>query len=431
MQRSTQMTMGVATLDATLNGGDVARLRRMKLTATGFLVAAAALYVATFAFHHGNDGVLGFVRAGSEAAMVGGLADWFAVTALFRRPLHLPIPHTAIIPQKKDEIATKLGTFVTENFLTPELMAGRLADVHVVARLGEWLREPVNSDRLGIEAARLASEALKEIDTQWLVTFGFDVARRDLARRSYAPLLGQLLSHALAADVPQPLLERVAAFAAAYIRANRETVRGQLNAFVEDRNWVVRLVTTDKRIDRVIDGALYELDGVQYDPNHWLRVSLDGLLRDFADKLQTDAETAETLDAAVRHFLTDERYQQLALTFTAGFAESVRDSLDAEEGGLAPQVAQFISRQGTRIVTDTELQATLELLLQRAVVHAIREYGDEFTVLIQQTVAGWNPTSAARRIEVAVGRDLQFIRINGTVVGALAGLTIHLVTLAL
>jgi uncharacterized membrane-anchored protein YjiN (DUF445 family) len=412
------------------NGGDVARLRRMKRTAAGFLAVAAAIYAATFLDKSGGSGLLGFVRAGAEAAMVGGLADWFAVTALFRRPLHLPIPHTAIIPEKKDEIATKLGMFVTTNFLTPELMSRHLEDAHLVAKMGAWLREPANADGLGAEVSHAAAVALEALDEDTVFDYVLELARRDLSRRSYAPMLGQLLSRAVEGDAQRPLVDLIAARTHNYLLENREALRPQIKDYLETKHFLVWLLITDRRTDRLIDFALRELDEIATDQDHPLRRRINDLLRTFANDLETASSTAARVDLAVRRLFDDERFQQPLRTFIQEAAESFRTSLNDADSSLAPRVSQFIQDIGRRIATDAEFEATLEAWLRRGVVHAIRDYGDELTVLIERTVAGWNPTSAARRIEVAVGRDLQFIRINGTVVGALAGIAIHAITVA-
>jgi uncharacterized membrane-anchored protein YjiN (DUF445 family) len=424
------MTADIESFPIAIDSGELRGLRRMKRTAAGFLAAAAVVYAATYLANDGGAGLLGFVRAGAEAAMVGGLADWFAVTALFRRPLRLPIPHTAIIPEKKDEIATKLGTFMTSNFLTPQQMERHLADAHLVARLGAWLRVPANADSLAAEVSHAASVALEALDEDTVFDYVLDLARRDLARRSYAPIFGQLLARAVEGDAQRPLVDLLAARSYRYLLENRESLRPQIKDYLETKHFLVWLLITDKRTDRLIDFALRELYDIGSDPAHPLRRRIDDLLHTFADDLEHNEATAARVDLAVRRLFDDERFQAPLRTFIEEAAESFRASLNDVEGGLAPRVSQFIQDIGARIATDPEFEAALEGWLRRGVVHAIRDYGDQLTVLIERTVAGWDPTSASRRIEVAVGRDLQFIRINGTVVGALAGLAIHAVTVA-
>jgi uncharacterized membrane-anchored protein YjiN (DUF445 family) len=422
------MSVNVDSPIAAIDGGDLARLRRMKLTATGFLVAAAVIYAATFSSSGGGAGVLGFVRAAAEAGMVGALADWFAVTALFRRPLHLPIPHTAIIPSQKDEIASKLGTFVTANFLTPELLVHHLDEAQIVRRIGARLCEPVYADRLGAEVAHAVSVGLQEVDTDRLVGLAFDLAQRDAARRSYAPVLGQLLERAVEGQVQRPLLELLTTRTLGYVRDNRDELRAMFLEYLDNRNWLIGLVISERRMDRLIDVLLRELEAVERDPHHPLRRSVDGMLTSLATNLQNGGAAAARIDLVARQMLADETYQAPLQGFLAEAVESFRGMLDEEGGAFAGHVSRLIQDTGNRIATDPDFEAFLEGWLRRVVIHAVRDYGDELTVLIRRTVAGWDPTSASRRIEVAVGRDLQFIRINGTVVGALAGLAIHLVT---
>jgi uncharacterized membrane-anchored protein YjiN (DUF445 family) len=428
MQGSIVMTLNANSPVVAVAGQDLSRLRRMKLIATGFLLAAAAIYAATFVPSDGGEGLLGFVRAGAEAAMVGALADWFAVTALFRRPLHLPIPHTAIIPAKKDEIAAKLGAFVTTNFLTPELLTRHLDEAHVVAKIGARLREPLYADRLGAEISHAVSIGLAEVNADAIVRLGVELARRDLARRSYAPVLGQLLDRLVEGDVQRPLVELIATRAHGYIRENRATLHPLFREYLDGRHWLASLVISDKRMDKLIDATLRELDEVVRDPRHPLRRTIDGLLGSLAVNLQTDGVVAARVDLIARQMLDDDRYQEPLRVFVDGALHSFRSLLDDEEGAFAAYVSRFIQDIGRRIETDAAFESRLEGWLLRIVLHAVRDYGDELTVLIRRTVAGWDPTSASRRIEVAVGRDLQFIRINGTVVGALAGLAIHTLT---
>jgi uncharacterized membrane-anchored protein YjiN (DUF445 family) len=258
-----------------------------------------------------------------------------------------------------------------------------------------------------------------------------ELARRDLTRRSYAPMLGQLLGRAVQGDAQRPLVDLIAVRSHNYLLENRVALRPQIKDYLEAKHFLVWLLITDKRVDRLIDFALRELDDISSDQQHPLRLRLDDLLHTFARDLETNEATGARVDLAVRRLFDDERFQQPLRTFIAEAAESFRSSLGDVESGLTPRVSRFIQDIGKRIDTDKVFEATLEVWLRRAVVHAVRDYGDELTVLIRRTVGGWNPQAASRRIEVAVGRDLQFIRINGTVVGALAGLAIHAITLAL
>jgi uncharacterized membrane-anchored protein YjiN (DUF445 family) len=405
-----------------------ARLRRMKLTATALLAVAAGLYLLSLSFH---GTAIEFLRAGSEAAMIGGLADWFAVTALFRRPLGLPIPHTGLVPRKKDELATKLGEFVTGHFLTREVVTEQVAEAHIVEKVGAWLAEPDVADRLAAEVAFNTGVLLEALDEQAVVASALELLRRDQARRSYAPVLGRVLLRAIEGGTQRPLVDVVVGRSLVYLRGHREELVPQAKTFVEQRHWLVGLLVTDKRIRKLLDGLAETLEEVDRDPQHPMRQWLDGLLRTFADELQHDRHTAAKLDLLLGQLLEDPQAQAVLHDVITDAIASIRESLSDVDGDLQQRIAGLISALGSRAVSDPEFRARIEKVLMTFVGHAVENYGDELTSLIRTQVARWDATSASQRIELAVGRDLQFIRINGTAVGALAGIAIHAVTLAL
>jgi uncharacterized membrane-anchored protein YjiN (DUF445 family) len=400
------------------------RLRRMKLSASALLVLAAGVYVFSLVV---NWKGIGYLRAGSEAAMVGGLADWFAVTALFRHPLGLRIPHTALVPRKKDELATKLGEFVTGHFLTRAVVVEQVAQAGIVPKAGAWLAEPANADRLAKEVAYNAVAVLDALDDDDVVEYVLELLRRDVARRSYAPVLGRILERALAGGTHEPLVEILARRARVYLRANRETLVPALKDFVEGQGWLGWLVATDSRMRKVLDGLAETLEEVEQDPQHDVRLWLHGLLTSLAAELQTDPATAAKLDELASRFIEDSR--PLLHEVVADAMASVRESLADPEGALQTRISMLIRQVGERAQTDEVFRRRAEVTLEGLVGHVVERYGSELTELIRRQVAAWDATAASRNIELAVGRDLQFIRINGTLVGALAGLAIHTASL--
>jgi uncharacterized membrane-anchored protein YjiN (DUF445 family) len=404
------------------------RLRRMKTTAGGLLAFAAGLYALSLSF---EGTAVGYLRAGSEAAMVGGLADWFAVTALFRRPLGLPIPHTGLVPRKKDELATKLGEFVTGHFLTREVVVEQVREADVVGRLGHFLDEPGVAERLAREVAFNAGVLLEALDDDSVVQAALELLRRDQARRSYAPVLGRVLERAIAGGTQRPLVDVVVSRSLTYLRAHREELVPQARDFIEERSWLASLLVTDKRVRHVLDGLADTLQAIDRDQRHPLRSWLDGLLRSFADELQHDRHTAAKLDRLLAQLLEDPQAQAVLHDVVTDALVSVRESLTDMDGGLQHRIAELIRSLAARAVSDQDFRGRVGRALDAVVGHAVDNYGDELTSLIRTQVARWDATAASERIELAVGRDLQFIRINGTAVGALAGLAIHAVTLAL
>ncbi len=412
-----------------LLGRDPAALRRMKRTATGLLGAAALVFLVSFALP--DSTATGFLRAAAEAGMVGGLADWFAVTALFRHPLGVPVPHTALIPKQKDELATKLGEFVTGNFLTPDAVAAQLREARLVRRAAERLADPVNATLIGTELAAAAAAALDALDEHAATDYVLELARRDLERRSYTPVLGQFLARAVEGRGQRPLVDVGVTRLHAYLIEHRDELRPQLKAFLERQGRLVWLFTTDKRIETALSAAIALLGEVERDPAHELRVWIDGLLATVADDLRYRPETAERVDAQLRTLLEDPHLQALLHAVVQDVLASVRLSLGELDGGLQQRLADLVGQAARRVLDDPDLERRIEDRLQAAVRYAVTHYGDTVVGLIQRTVADWEGADAAGRIEAAVGRDLQFIRINGTVVGALAGLVIHAVSLVL
>jgi uncharacterized membrane-anchored protein YjiN (DUF445 family) len=397
----------------------------MKVTATSFLLLAAGL----FALSHTFDGTLaGYLEAASEAAMVGGLADWFAVTALFRRPLGLPIPHTALVPRKKDELATKLGEFVTGHFLTREVVEAQVVESQVVERVGAWLARPEVSARLARELAFNAGAVLEVLDPEEVTAYVLELLRRDQARRSYAPVLGRVLERAIEGGTTRPLVDVCVSRGRSYLRAHREELMPHARQFVDERGWLAAVLVSDKRIRRTLDGVADLLDEVAQQPQHPLRRWLEGFFRSVAHQLQHDAPTAAKLDVVVAQLIEDPQAQAALHDLVVDALVSVRESLKDLDSALQERVAGLVASLGRRVVEDPEFRVRVLTVVQGVLGHAVENYGDEVTILIRGQVARWDATSASRRIELAVGRDLQFIRINGTVVGALAGLGLHAVS---
>lgn len=407
--------------------GELAGLRSAKRLATGFLLGAALLFLVSLLLP--GSTATGFVRAAAEAGMVGGLADWFAVTALFRHPLGVPVPHTALIPRQKDALATKLGEFVTGNFLTADAVGTQVAEADLVGRTARRLAGPELAARVGEEAAGLVSAALGAVDPRQLTDLAVELVRRDLARRSYTPVLGQLLARAVQGRAQAPLVDLAVARAHDALRAHREALHPVLKQWIEDRGLVGLLFATDKRVDSLLDGAVQLLGEIRKDPAHPVRGALDELLDGLVDDLRYDAATALSVDSHLRRMLDDVHVQRLVHDLIADVTTSLRTSLSERGGDLPQRLADLVRHLAARVADDAELRGQLEQRLQSVVRYAVEHYGDHVVALISRTVGGWEGRDAAARIEEAVGRDLQFIRINGTVVGALAGVAIHAVGL--
>ena len=407
-------------------GPDTSALRRMKRTATGLLAVTAAVFVVASVLP--DSPWIGFLRAAAEAGTVGGLADWFAVTALFRHPLGLPIPHTALVPRQKDALATKLGEFVTANFLTADAVAAQIVESRVVHRAATQLATPGTALTVSRELAAAVVAGLDSLDEGRVTAYVLELLRRDLARRSYAPVLGAFLARAVDGGVQRPLVDIAISRSRAYVEQHADELAPHVKRLLEV-HWASVLIDTGKLSRRLLDTAAQILREAEHDPSHALRTGLDGLLAQFAADLQYSPRTTRDVDRRLRALVEDPQLQALVHDVLADVRASVRHSLSAFDGDLAARLADLVQESARRVTADAGLERRLEARLVGAARYAVEHFGGAAIVLVQRTVAGWEARDASARIEASVGRDLQFIRINGTVVGALAGIALHIVTL--
>jgi uncharacterized membrane-anchored protein YjiN (DUF445 family) len=401
-------------------------VRRMKTIATGFLVVATNIYILTsWAIHSGAGSWAGYVQAAAEAGMVGALADWFAVTALFRHPLGLPIPHTAIIPTKKDVFGRSLGQFVGENFLSVEVVRGRLRGLGVGRRLGEWLSAPGSAERVTREASaalRGALAVLRDEDVQAVV--GEAVTRRAAAQPIAQPI-GAMLARVLAEGGHKGVVDLCVVRAHDWLEEHGDQVIRTISE--EAPGWTPKFI--DNKIGvRVYRELLRFAVDVRDDPDHAARGAVDSFLEDFAKELRTDPDTIARVERAKADLLGRPEVQDLIASAWAAVRAMVLEAAEDEDSQLRIRLREGIRSFGRRLATDAKMQAKLDGWLEDAAEYVVDTYRGEITSLISDTVAGWDADEASRKIEANVGRDLQFIRINGTVVGAAAGLLIHTVS---
>ncbi|MEU2222561.1 MULTISPECIES: DUF445 domain-containing protein [unclassified Streptomyces] len=401
-------------------------VRRMKLTATGLLLFVAVVYVVAKAAGNAGAGAwAGYVAAAAEAGMVGALADWFAVTALFRHPLGLPIPHTAIIPTKKDQLGVSLGEFVGENFLSGDVVRQRLRAVGIGSRLGVWLAEPEHADRVTEELAtalRGALTVLRDSDVQAVV--GEAVTRRANARE-IAPGIGKTLEKIVADGGHRRAVDLVVARAHDWLVLHRDDVMGAVEGGAP--GWTPRFV--DRKVgERVYKELLRFVTEMRDMPAHPARGALDRFLSDFAADLQSDTDTRARVERLKSEVLGRGEVQDLIASAWTAVRSMIVAAAEDERSQLRQRVRAALLSLGTRMATEPKVQGKVDNWVEGAAVHVVTTYRKEITSLITDTVAGWDAEHTTRKIEAHIGRDLQFIRINGTVVGSLAGLLIYAVS---
>ena len=395
-------------------------LRRMQAVAVGLLLIAAAIYLATLA--HRDEGAWGYVNAAAEAAMVGGLADWFAVTALFRHPLGLPIPHTALIPRRKNELGRSLQEFFSENFLTDEIVRGRTADARVAARAGSWLARSGNAERVMRHAARGAVSALRRVDDDEIRSVLETILVPQLAREPVSELAGEMLEAIVDDGAHQGLVDLVLVEVARWLDEHPE----QFAEVVRDRapSWSPSWL--DRSVVRVTYAQAQRwVSDVHADPRHPARLAFDELLRGLSVDLQHDGETQARMQDVLARLVQHQQFVEGALAVWRSTSGALVVALGDPTSHVWVRGTEVIREIGVQLDQDAELCARVQRRLEDVAAFGIETYGGELAAVITHTIESWDGELAARRIELHVGRDLQFIRVNGTLVGALAGLAIH------
>ena len=406
------------------------RLVKMQRVATLMLVAVALVFVVTRWLESAYPW-LGFVRAFAEAAMVGGIADWFAVTALFRHPLGLPIPHTAIVASRKDRIGTALGNFVQRNFLTRDVVAGKIAAMQLGDRAAQWLARPENSRRLARHAAHGLSGAVSVMhddDVQAMVDRSI-VSR--LRRMQAAPLMARLFELMTTGGRHQALLDDALRLAAKFLYENEAMLRERVKA--ESPWWVPGAV--DSRVgDKIVSGVEKTLVAVAADPDHPLRQRYDEAVDRFVSSLRENPETIARFEQIKLDVLAHPGVADFAREVWGDVKEKIAHYAERRADDAEPepdQLEQWLAGLGHKVLEDPVLSAKVNGWIVEIVSYSVEQAREEVAKLISATVAAWDADATSRKIELQIGRDLQFIRINGTIVGGLVGLILYSVGLML
>ncbi len=399
----------------------------MRLFATGMLVAMAALFVIARHFASAHP-AWGYVLAFAEAGMIGGMADWFAVTALFRHPLGIPIPHTAIIPENKDRIADTMAAFLQENFLTPQVVARRLHATNIAAAAGGWLADPreTGGGRIRAGAAELLAQVLESLDPERLGGQVRGGLVRQLGKLEIAPLLGQLVETAIADRRHLAVIDSLVRWTGLTLEDNEELVRDLIH---RRANAVLRWTGLDETLaTSVLDGLYKLLAEVIVTPDHPLRGKIEEGLAKLATDLRSDPELRSRVERMKGELLANPAVS----TWWQGVWERLRTGLlkrlRQNDATIGSQFAEALAELGATLRDNPQMQRQVNRFARRTLVGMATRYGDQIVRLVSETVKRWDAKTVTERIEGAVGRDLQFIRINGTLVGGLVGVIIHLLS---
>jgi uncharacterized membrane-anchored protein YjiN (DUF445 family) len=402
-----------------------ARLDAMKRRATGLLAVALLVFIAA-SLYESQFAWLGYVRATAEASLVGGLADWFAVTALFRHPLGLPIPHTAIVATRKERIGQILGNFVQNHFLSRDVIAANLRRVHPAERAAQWLADRDHARQVARQFASGLVKTLDSLPHNELQDLVSQVVRNRVRSFRVAPALGKTLALALADNRQEELLNATVKLAADAVRNNHELIRERVRA---ETPWWVPPVLDEKIYEKIIAAVERLLHDMVRDPTHPLRGAFDDAIRDFIDRLQHSPDVIARAEALKEEWLMGASTDDLSRRLWEGIRQAVSKYATGSDGGTGPTPLDVgLSEFGTALLSNPTLLAEIDDLLIDLTANVVEKYRHEIGDLIAKTVASWDPAATSRRFELAVGRDLQFVRINGTLVGGLVGLAIYTIT---
>jgi uncharacterized membrane-anchored protein YjiN (DUF445 family) len=395
----------------------------MKIAATGLLVVMAMLYFTTRAYEDELP-ALAWLNAFAEAAMVGGLADWFAVTALFRHPLGLPIPHTAIIPKNKDRIGEALASFLKENFLIASVVARRMRTIDVAGAAGRFLRAPQGEESRNRQgASRLIADIFEGLDDERLGGIVKGAVSTRLRQMEVSPLLGAALASAINEDRHVPMLEAGIRWMARTLDANESLIREMVH---KRASWVLRLAGLDAKLaDAIVDGLRKLTIEMATDPAHPVRAKIEEELAKLANDLQTNAETRARVEAMKAQLLDNKAVGLWIDSLWQRSREAIIRAARNPDAAVAGKLGEVLRSMGATLEQDPRIRSAINQFVRRAAAGMAASYGGSIVKLVSDTIRSWDARTVTARLEAAVGRDLQYIRINGTLVGGLVGVTLH------
>lgn len=415
------MTIPLITPEPEADAQRLRSLRRMQGVALGLLLLAAVVYVLTL---H-EEGFLGFVNAGAEASMVGAMADWFAVTALFRHPLGLPIPHTALIPRRKDDLGRGLEEFVGENFLQEQIVRERVLDAGVTGRVADWVSEPANATRVVDEVTDIAAIGLGRVRDEHIVELVEAVLVPRFREEPISPILGTFITEAVRDDLHHGLVDLALEELHGWLVQNQDTFTEVLG---ERAPWWAPQSLNEAVTTRLHTEAVRWLADIRDDPQHRARAALDSMLAQLGQDLLFNEATAARAEGLKLRLLEHPQFSATGISLWKALRNALLEALRDPSGPLKERLRAELMSVAEKLRADASLRERLDGLLADLVVFAVSRYGAELTTVITHTIERWDGKEASRRIELHVGRDLQFIRINGTIVGGLVGVVIHTVS---
>jgi uncharacterized membrane-anchored protein YjiN (DUF445 family) len=397
------------------------RLKRMQWLATGLLALMASIFALT-SFWRGEYPLLGYVWAFSEAALIGGLADWFAVTALFRRPLGLPIPHTAIVPNRKNEIGRALANFIAEHFMVRAALEAQLGELDLARSFGRWLEHPANAGSLARDLAHALRWALQGPDSGPLrqaLRTGLGDLGRSLPTEDLIAAFIDVFARGRHAE---RLIDHIVAYGHEQLARNKPLIRARIR---EKSPWWLPRFVDEEILDQLVTEIERILDEIAEDPAHPARATLNERLEALKAAVGEDERLLEKGASLRDEFLCHPAVQAFGRDVASRAQDYVAAALEDPGSDLSLAIERELRAVGRALAEKAPIAAELDAWLREITIYLVETYRRPISGIVSTTIAGWDPAATSRRIELQIGRDLQFIRINGTLVGGLVGLVLY------
>ncbi|KIA84535.1 membrane protein [Kaistella solincola] len=403
-----------------------AQLRKYKMFATGLFLLMALIFVTTTILAKENPAHwIGYLKAFSEAAMVGALADWFAVTALFNYPLGLKIPHTNLIENSKERIGDNLGNFVVDNFLSPQNIRPYIQKIMISHFVGEWLSASRNQEKLIKEVSNIVLDILNKLDDTEVVNFIEKKAKEMTDDVKINQIIGNGLEYILDKNDHQRLITNLSKQIKEYVLKNQQMVKERVKS---ESFFLVPRFVEDNIADKITVGLSKYFEEVEHDENHSLRHEISSKLYTFSNEVKTENQWAEEFRNIKDDFLTSEKITQYSADIWNSIKKSLSKELEDENSALKNYVQKNLTELAKNLKTDEKFQNKIDHWVRVTAYKYILKNTHQAGNLISSTVGNWQGKELSEKLELEVGKDLQFIRVNGTIVGGLVGLIIYTAT---
>jgi uncharacterized membrane-anchored protein YjiN (DUF445 family) len=399
------------------------QLRRMKQIPILLLLLMAWLFA--FTLHHQAPWAA-WLHAFAEAGMVGALADWFAVVALFRHPLGLPIPHTAIIPNRKDDIGESMSRFVADHFLEPEVVRKKLQKTNLAEFVVNWLNSDKGRQSIGDLSTAALGWALGALHEERVRRFLSRLSRRQMESISLAPLVGTTLEWLVRGERHQQILTQVLRYTIVLLHDNRDAIREKVK---HESPWWLPGFVDDRILEKMLARIEHQLFEMALDQEHPLRDQFNLWVQNLAQELRHNLEHRRLGNDIKEQILANDELQDYLYGLWRELADSIEADLVKPDSTIRQNLGQWLDNIAEELDHDQGMQAWINAWLVDAITMIVGRNSAQISSLISDTVKSWDGMDTSRRVELAIGRDLQFIRINGTLVGGLVGLIIHAIKL--